>query len=153
MHFCQRLLDPKEGMQYTEVMTAFLHRNYRVLSIMLIMAIAGLSFYVGMLEGGRGGDGSAVTLSCSDDVLARLTIPVERLVRDQAQDGIVAGVSSTTTDTRTPGPTQGRFAGSKNGTKYYTPGCAGLNRIKPENIIWFQDAEDATLQGYTPANC
>lgn len=48
---------------------------------------------------------------------------------------------------------KGLYVGSKNGTKYYTPGCAGTNRIKPENYIWFQSVEDATLQGYTKGSC
>jgi hypothetical protein len=108
-------------------------------------AIVILSFYVGMLEGKRGG-GSTVTLSCTDEVLKSLTIhaPLESIATLDAP--VLPKASSTSA-------TEGMFAGSKNGTKYYTPGCAGLDRIKPENIIWFKDAQDATLQGYTAAAC
>lgn len=109
-------------------------------------AIVGLSFYVGMLQG-RQQEGTDVVLSCSDSVLGALRIPLEDLA-------VAAAPVPTTTISASPTTsTQGAFAGSKNGTKYYTPGCAGLNRIKPENLIWFQTKEDATLQGYTPAQC
>jgi hypothetical protein len=100
--------------------------------------IAGLSFYVGMLEGQKS-RGESVSLLCRDDVLSTLAIPLK------TDDSSVPKVVEPST--------KGKFAGSKNGTKYYAPGCTGLNRIKPENIIWFQNAEDATLQGYTPASC
>ena len=48
---------------------------------------------------------------------------------------------------------KGAFVGSKNGTKYYRPECPGVARIKPENYIWFNDEQDAQLQGYSPAQC
>lgn len=109
------------------------------------MAIVILSFYVGILEGRRGGE-TSVTLSCSDDVLKGLAIkaPIE------AMEPVQAPVVPQEGTTSSP---EGMFAGSKNGTKYYTPGCPGLDRIKAENIIWFKDAQDATLQGYTAAAC
>ncbi len=127
-------------------METFLNRNYRLISTALILAIAGLAFYVGMLEG-RGQGNQSVALNCSDSVLSTLAIPTEALARgaEPAVLGTALAKSSTPA---------GAFAGSKNGTKYYTPNdCPTLERIKPENRIWFQTAEDATLQGYTPGNC
>ena len=48
----------------------------------------------------------------------------------------------------------GQLVGSKNGTKYHYPWCSGAERIKEENKIWFQSAEEAKRAGYTPAaNC
>lgn len=49
---------------------------------------------------------------------------------------------------------QGTYVGSKKGTKYHLPWCAGAKRIKEENKIWFSTKEDAQKAGYTPAtNC
>lgn len=49
---------------------------------------------------------------------------------------------------------EGKFVGSKNGTKYHYPWCSGAARIKEENKIWFATAEEARRAGYTPAaNC
>jgi hypothetical protein len=127
-------------------MSQFLTKYYRTFFVICMGAIVGLSFYVGMLQG-RQQEGTDVVLSCSDSVLGALRIPLEDLA-------VAAAPVPTTTISASPTTsTQGAFAGSKNGTKYYTPGCAGLNRIKPENLIWFQTKEDATLQGYTPAQC
>ena len=43
---------------------------------------------------------------------------------------------------------------SKNGTKYHLPWCPGAKQIKDENKITFISAEEARVQGYTPAaNC
>lgn len=131
-------------------MAQFLTKYYRTLFVICITAIAGLSFYVGILYAKQEG-GGGVTLACSDNVLSRLTIPTQMLAETSVPQ--VAGASTGVDTTASPSATTGAFAGSKNGTKYYTPGCAGLERIKPENLIWFQTAEDATLQGYTPAQC
>lgn len=120
-----------------------------MLFAVLILAIAGFAFYCGMLYGGSSGERAqtGIELRCAPEVLASLTVPVDKLGQGSAQ-GTVLGTTTSSSDTPT-----GAFAGSKNGTKYYTPGCPGLERIKPENRIWFQTAEDATLQGYTPATC
>ena len=43
---------------------------------------------------------------------------------------------------------------SKNGTKYYLPGCAGVDRISDTNKVSFPSAAAALAAGYTPAaNC
>ncbi|HWC57862.1 MAG TPA: hypothetical protein VG621_02845 [Candidatus Paceibacterota bacterium] len=134
-------------------MEAFVIKHYRVIFGVLLIAIVLSAFYVGVLEGKQSG-ADAVTLSCDDAMLSALSIPVASLA--QGNTSTVDNATASTIDdgehTAIDEP-QGAFAGSKNGTKYYTPGCAGLKRIKPENIIWFQNAQDATLRGYTPANC
>ena len=47
---------------------------------------------------------------------------------------------------------QGQFVASKNGTKYYFPWCAGANRIKDENKVWFSSADEAKKAGYQPSS-
>ena len=43
---------------------------------------------------------------------------------------------------------------SKNGLKYHYPWCSGAQRMKEENKIWFDSAEEARKAGYMPAaNC
>ena len=41
------------------------------------------------------------------------------------------------------------FVASKTGKKYYPAGCAGINRIKPENRVYFSSEKDAQEKGYT----
>lgn len=40
---------------------------------------------------------------------------------------------------------------SKNGTRYYPPDCRAGTNIKDENRIWFTDANEAKMAGYTLA--
>jgi hypothetical protein len=52
------------------------------------------------------------------------------------------------------GQAGGAVVGSKNGTKYHYPWCAGAQTIKEENKIFFASIEEARAKGYTPAaNC
>ncbi len=51
-------------------------------------------------------------------------------------------------------PQDKNFVASKSGTKYYTPTCSGVKRIKPANQVWFAKAADAQAAGYSAAtNC
>lgn len=46
------------------------------------------------------------------------------------------------------------IAASKSGTKYYYRNCAGLGRIKPENLTFFGSESQAEGAGYSLAkNC
>lgn len=44
--------------------------------------------------------------------------------------------------------TEKRYVASKNGKMYYTLGCSGAKRIKPENEVWFSTEQDAEKSGY-----
>lgn len=127
-------------------MQAFFTKYYRIFFIILLLTLVGLAFYVGMLEGERR-QSDQIVLSCSDALLKNLAIPLAQKAQSISSSP-VAEVTKTGQSS-----TSGAYAGSKNGTKYYTPGCAGIERIKSENIIWFQSEEDARLQGYTAGQC
>lgn len=54
----------------------------------------------------------------------------------------------------TTGQVVGRVVASKNGTKYYLPGCTGASRISDANKVWFTSADAAVKAGYElAANC
>lgn len=110
-------------------MRHIIEEQYRAVFLGLLVAIATLSFYCGMLEGKKGRE-DPVVVSCVKE------LPID-----------------SSADAETPIDQSGMFVGSKHGTKYYTPECSGVDRIKEENRIWFKNAQDATLQGYTPASC
>lgn len=47
-----------------------------------------------------------------------------------------------------------RVVASKNSDKYHYSWCSGAKRIKPENQIWFNSAQEAESKGYLLAgNC
>lgn len=48
----------------------------------------------------------------------------------------------------------GSVVASKNGTKYYLPGCSGAGRIQDQNKVYFISEQEAMDAGYTKAsNC
>ena len=49
-------------------------------------------------------------------------------------------------------PFMGNFVASKNGTKYYPLGCSGIDRIKEENKIYFENETEAVASGRTKAS-
>lgn len=47
-----------------------------------------------------------------------------------------------------------RYLASKSGSYYHYPWCAGAQKIKEENKVWFNTKEEAEAKGYKPAgNC
>jgi len=47
-----------------------------------------------------------------------------------------------------------QIAAAKTGSKYYYPNCAGLKRIKVENLVYFASESEAEKAGYELAkNC
>jgi hypothetical protein len=51
-----------------------------------------------------------------------------------------------------PVKADGPYVGSKNSNVYHYPSCSEVAKIKPENRIYFTDAQDAVNQGYHPCS-
>lgn len=63
-------------------------------------------------------------------------------------------VETTSTSSEEIVLTKTEYVGSKNGTKYHLPWCAGAKQIKEENKVWFSSKTEAEKAGYSPAsNC
>ena len=125
------------------VKTSYSRYYYFIFAFLLALIIAG-SFYLGMTYS-KQQKGSQIVFSCGDSVLAAAKIPLEsKISKGNTQDFL---------SNNTQGEETGAFLGSKNGTKYYTPDCAGAKRIKSENRVWFTNEEEARMQGYTAASC
>lgn len=45
------------------------------------------------------------------------------------------------------------YVGSKNSDKFYLPTCSYAKRVKPENLVCFKSAEEATGQGRMESKC
>ncbi|MEK7105996.1 MAG: hypothetical protein AAB895_01395 [Patescibacteria group bacterium] len=130
-------------------MTDFIQKYYSALFIGLLLVTVGVSFYLGYEQGTLKKGESGIVFSCPDAVLSRQQIPLTSSVELYSPDDVVAVEPSISNSAQSTGA----YMGSKNGTKYYTPGCPGSKRIKPENYVWFQSVQDATLQGYTKGSC
>ena len=65
------------------------------------------------------------------------------------EEGEIDKVNTTSRDSISTNKLQeGRYVASKNGKMYYSVGCSGAKRIKPENEIWFNTKEEAEKAGY-----
>ncbi len=132
-------------------MASFIHKYYSIFFITFLAIIVALSFYLGYEQGKSGevvvkGD-KQIVFSCPNTILDKQrisTVPIS---------SSLTATANTDEVNDTPVQSSGAYMGSKNGTKYYTPGCPGSQRIKPENYIWFQNTEDAIVQGYTKGSC
>jgi len=129
---------------------SILTRYYQPLFAIVLVLIIGFTFYTGFLEGKRT-TAPAVTLSCNQNILSKLSRPLETLANGVTAD---ASGGNSVSGPATTEAMAGHYVGSKNGTKYYPSlTCGAVKRIKPDNYLWFTSAEDAQLQGYTPGKC
>lgn len=86
-------------------------------------------------------------------LVASISFTLGYLAAKDGSDEVFIDTSSAVIDA-SGGEGERRFVASQSGTKYYLPGCLGVNRIKEENKVWFSTIEDAVLAGYEPAaNC
>ncbi len=127
-------------------MQSFFDRHFQTLLAISGTLLVIIAFYTGFLEGKHTTLAQPVTLACKDNVLDKLSIPLQALT--QAITAHASTDPSMLQDTA-----QGKYVGSKNGTKYYLPACHAMKRIKPANYIWFSSAQDAEIQGYSQGKC
>lgn len=133
-------------------MGALLNRFHLVFVSGLILIIVVLSFLIGREQGRAESSETGVVISCDPSLLSGPILEQSEGVQGEGlvpQNPEVLSDSSFGVET----PQDGRFVGSKNGSKYYTPGCPGALRIQPNNYRWFSSEEDATMQGYSRGSC
>lgn len=99
-----------------------------------------------------------VGVGFSSFLLGRLSISGNNTVKDEgisitevksSQSFAKSGAKIQSTNSSPIISGEGKYVASKNGKLYYTATCKGANRIKAENRVWFDTAEDAQKQGYT----
>lgn len=87
--------------------------------------------------------------------------PVRVITPEFSQSFESSAVSPAQSRSQQPAASLSRAAGekamvvaSKSGAAYHLPDCPGAKKIKPENLITFQNTEEAKQAGYRPAgNC
>lgn len=121
-----------------------------ILLSLLIIVVAGVSFYLGRLSSGdvgvvlpQGEDRAEAQVHATTNRIDATITPRDSSARTVPQ---VAGDST--------GVSEGGYVASKSGTKYHLPWCGSAKQIKEENKIWFATKAEAEAAGYTPAaNC
>lgn len=81
-------------------------------------------------------------------------VPVSVHYGEGATAAVIESISDSTEIEAPATADGGLLVASKNGSKYHYPWCSGAQRMKEENKIWFDSAQEAEKAGYTPAtNC
>lgn len=120
------------------------------LFVPLVIVLVGLSaFGLGRLSAL---DGQKETLKIYEPPAAGAVLGASVSVSEDQQFSAPAQAAAVSAE-NLPAPA-GKYVASKNGTRYYLPGCSGAKRINEENKIWFSSPEAAQGAGFTPAlNC
>jgi hypothetical protein len=121
-----------------------------LLLVTIVVLASTTSFGLGILAGRDIGAGKAQNGFWIEDVAATSTLPATAVSASIQAPGKIPVVPAGTIVT----PAAGKYLASKNGTKYYLPGCTGAKRIKEENKVWFATLAEAQASGRTAAaNC
>lgn len=115
------------------------------LGVSAIIALVALSsFYLGRISVNSLASDNRITIESSQTASSTA-------IMENAQE---KSVSATKTEPYSPVSTAGQIVASKNGKRYYYPGCPGISRISPANIVHFASALEAERFGLTLAdNC
>lgn len=81
-----------------------------------------------------------------------INIPAGQLSAQNEASQAPESVSNTVLPLKA-GPTSCAYVGSKSSNKFYLPSCQWAKSIKPENIVCFQNAQQAISQGRTESKC
>jgi hypothetical protein len=116
-----------------------------ILYVGIVILVAGSAFLLGRLS---------VVETREQSALITIDPSIQPFIADPVIDHRTSTVGKATAgDTGgTSSEESGLFLASKNGTKYYSKGCSGASRIKPENVVWYATKADAEAAGKSPSS-
>lgn len=109
------------------------------------LIIVGISIIIGFFLGLGFGMEEKREISKKISILDPLPPQIPTFTTHYGQEAVSAPQQSQAVPKSTP---TGSFVGSKSGKTYYPAGCGGINRIKPENRVYFTSEEIAQQAGY-----
>jgi hypothetical protein len=131
-----------------------------MLSIVIMVLVASAAFFLGRMSSSEHSAlPEPVPMTVEADVAPKAETSNETTAHASTTVGDTTkgseGSEASGSSTLEPGTeAQGVYVGSRKGTKYHLPWCAGARTISEANKVWFTSKEDAVAQGYTPAqNC
>jgi hypothetical protein len=120
--------------------------QYHIFLSVCIVLIAVISYNLGQISSLKK---TPISIKESADLKADIFDAV-----NTKQPSALEGRSSSSEIGRQPQKLDTRIVASKNSDKYHYSWCSGAKRIKTENQIWFNSAQEAESKGYTLAgNC
>jgi hypothetical protein len=137
---------------FTQIKDFFIKYEYKIVLAVAFCLIAAISYQFGLLQGQKWQQKPLIIEKPSDIAQGQESV---NLVNSESQ-GATKTVSTSSIagkTTTTPNTTSCAFVGSKNSNKFYLPTCSYAKRVKPENLVCFKSAEEATGQGRTESKC
>ena len=113
------------------------------LLIMSAILIGGSAYLIGNMNALES-NLSEIQIVYPDAIAIQSDTKIEEIKSEQSTTKPVDNTASTVAT--------GKIVASKNGKRYYYPNCGGINRIKPENRIYFDTKEQAEAKGLTLAS-
>lgn len=130
----------------------FLKNEQKMVIFVAFCLISAISFQFGVLQGQKWQQKPLIIEKPSEVPAGQVTAQNEAPVASQtASDAKIApdkAISATPASN-----TNCAYVGSKNSDKFYLPTCSYAKRVKPENLVCFKSAEQATGQGRTESKC
>jgi hypothetical protein len=118
----------------------FVKNSEIVLLIISAILIGGIAYFIGKIQ----------TLESQPNTIQVVYPDAIAIKKDTINTSNQAAASiNSTIETKLQ---TGKIIASKNGKRYYYESCSGVNRIKPENRIYFDTKEQAEAKGLTIAS-
>jgi hypothetical protein len=140
------------GNVLTKIKEFFLKYETKFMLVVGFCLISVISYEFGVLQGQKWQQKPLIIEKPSDTQQGQET----------TNQGNLEASDATKTATTPPEPksqqleaksSQCAFVGSKNSDKFYLPTCSYAKRVKPENLVCFKSAEEATGQGRNESKC
>lgn len=130
----------------------FLKYETKIVLFIGFCLISAISFEFGVLQGQKWHQKPLI-------IEKPATIPIGQETANQGileASGTIPTAVSQAIDSKTTAvqsASKCAYVGSKNSDKFYLPTCSYAKRVKPENLVCFKSAEEATGQGRTESKC
>jgi uncharacterized protein YpmB len=120
----------------------FVKNSEIALLIISAILIGGSAYFIGKIQNSES-QSNAIQIVYPDAIAV-----TKNIINTPNQDQVEASINSVI-ETKSQ---IGKIIASKNGKRYYYESCTGVNRIKPENRIYFDTKEQAEAKGLTLAS-
>lgn len=137
---------------FIKIKEFFLKHETKIVLFIGFCLVSAISYQFGVLQGQKWQQKPLVIEKPSDTQEVQQT-PIQGNSSIQEAISPASTASAPKSQQLEAKSSQCAFVGSKNSDKFYLPTCSYAKRVKPENLVCFKSAEEATGQGRTESKC
>jgi len=113
----------------------------RIMLFLSALLLAGSTYFIGVMSADNSKDGQI-----------QIIYPEAIAIQNSNNVDKIDNNTTVLEDKPNSEGSNSKIVASKNGKRYYYNNCTGVNRIKPENRIYFDTKEQAEARGLTLAS-